>query len=298
MLVTSDFLTGVVTRFTADFDSIQAQTPVVWNVIGMEVPSGDKEYVQFNWVGAPPRVVPFRATYDIGKSYPHDYQVRVSPRGVILEIARDAFRRNPLNTIALHVNQLQEQAVRYYDEVLFAKLSAGFTENGFDGVTFYNASHTFGSSAAYDNVDTAALNADGVAFTIGYAAIMTAQDDQGRALGYIPSHLVYFPTNWAVAKRLLEAQAEAAGATNIFRGVVTGLPAPYLATPTEWHILAASGSLKPTALVVDEPIAFVAQVSPESDANFERRAVRVKVECQIAPAFGDPRLAWASDGTI
>lgn len=296
MIIDSDFVSGVNTVFAAIFDQVTAEVTQLWSQIAMTLDTADKKDAKLSWLGAPPRMRPFRGTLDEADVYPHNYTITNTPRGVMIGIDFDEFRYNSLDSVAVVIAQLAEQAASYYDEIVFGQLSSGFTGLSFDGDTFYSASHNYGASATHDNLDTADLATDATVYNTAWATINTAQDDHGRPLGAIPDVLVFHPTARKVPMQLLSAEV-ISQTSNVFAGEVKPLSAPWLTLPAEWHLLATGRTVKPIVLSIDLPAMFVAQDNPNSDSAFAQRKLRYKVECVIGSGFGDPRYAYGSDGS-
>lgn len=70
---------------------------------------------------------------------------------------------------------------------------------------------------------------DATNFNAAYAAMQGLKGDKGKVLGIRPKLLVVGPTQRAAALEIVEAERNAAGATNINRNAVDVLVSPYLA---------------------------------------------------------------------
>ena len=70
---------------------------------------------------------------------------------------------------------------------------------------------------------------DETAYAAARAAMMGFQSDEGRPLGISPTLLVVPPSLEAAALKLVQAENNAAGATNIYRNSAQVLVAPWLA---------------------------------------------------------------------
>lgn len=296
MIVTNDFVSGLLTSFEALFEQKRSEAPVQWNRVAREVDANDRKTVQFFGLGQAPTMRTFQGKYEVGEAFTHDYSVTPTRRGVIVEIEKDSLRYNPLSEVTAFVANLSEQAMFYYDQQIFAQMGGAFVSLSFDGVSFYNASHTFGNSAAFDNLSTAVLNSDGVEYNVLWAAINTAQGDHGVPMGYVPTDLVVHSNNRLTARKLLNSTVIGTD-TNVNQNDVKLVQTPRLPTTTEWHLV-AKGSDAPFLLVVDIEPTYSDQQSDDSDAVFNSEVVRFKIACKCATANGDPRRAAASDGTV
>ena len=112
----------------------------------------------------------------------------------------------------------------------FETLDSLDDENVFIRDAFYYGCRGRGSAGyglwqlAYGSVE--ALNEDN--YRAARRAIHEALGDEGRALGYRPTHLVYPPALDHDALTLLNAERNANGSTNVYRGTATGLMSPWL----------------------------------------------------------------------
>lgn len=70
---------------------------------------------------------------------------------------------------------------------------------------------------------------DEAGYQAARTAMMSMTGDNGRKLGLMPKLLIVGPSNEGAAKKLLIADANAAGATNIYKGTASLVVSPYLA---------------------------------------------------------------------
>ncbi len=69
---------------------------------------------------------------------------------------------------------------------------------------------------------------DATAYNTARAAMMSFKGDGGRPLGIMPNLLVVGPANEGAAREILQAERNAAGATNIWRGTAQMLVVPWI----------------------------------------------------------------------
>jgi phage major head subunit gpT-like protein len=302
MIVDSNFLAGVRTLFQATFDQVMGAEPTDWTKFVTVIDTDGKTKLTFNWLGAPPMMRPMGDTLIFGKAFPHDYTITVTENGVGIEVNEQTFMNDPLGTITLFVKNLMRQAAKYEMKIAAETLSDGFTLLSFDGLAFYKATHTYGDSATHDNLDSAVLAADGVAYQTGWQTVNSAEDDAGEPMGLVPDLLVAHSNNRTVVKRLLNAEftviTAGDGATsNVNKGDAEYIITPFLKTTTEWHLLATqSMDPKPVIFAEQMPKRFVPQDGLDSESAFTKNTYRYKVDNKIATGYGDPRSAYGSTG--
>lgn len=303
MIVDTQFLAGVRTTFKAVFDQVQTAALAsdaigAWQKFVTVIPSEGKKTVTFNWLGTPPMLRTIKGTIDFGKAFAHNYTINVTENGVGIEIGEADFMSDPLSSITLFVKSLFSQAAKYDMKISAEALSDGFTLLGFDGVSFYNAAHSYGDSATHDNLDTAVLTNLGTGpFMTAYIAINTAEGDDGEPLSLVPDTLIVHPTNLGIARQLLNATM-IANTSNVFTGMANLVVTPFLKTTTEWHLVVTELPIRPIIHVEQMPARFVAQDGLDSDSAFTQNVFRYKVDNKKSVGHGDPRSAYGSDGTV
>lgn len=306
MVVDKDFLAGVRTLFQATFDQIIGDSTPSWPKFATKIDTGGKATLTFNWLGTPPMLRTMKDTLTFGKAFPHDYTVTVTENGVGIEISESSFMSDPLGTISMFVRNMMRQAERYEDKVAAAALSDGFSTTlglGFDGAAFFADTHTFGDAANYDNKVATNLAADGVAYNLGWAAINTAQGDDGSPLGLVPTVLVVHSNGRLIARQMLNSTITTGGISNVLQGDVELVVSPWLTDTADtvlgnqWYLLSMSQEPGPIVLVEQMPKRFVASDGLDSDSAFEKNVYRYKVDNKLAVGYGDPRCAYGSTGT-
>lgn len=100
-----------------------------------------------------------------------------------------------------------------------------FMENQllFGATARYNAGFGFHQLAYGSKQSLTAVN-----YQAGRVALSTQYRPDGSALGVSATHLVVGPSNEAAALELLQAERDAAGATNVYRGTAKLVVSPYL----------------------------------------------------------------------
>lgn len=88
----------------------------------------------------------------------------------------------------------------------------------------YNAGFGFHQLAFGSKAELSAVN-----YEAARIALQTQFRPDGSPLGIRPTHLIVGPGNEAKARELLEAERNAAGATNLWRGTAALIVSPYLA---------------------------------------------------------------------
>ena len=299
-IVDQDFLDDFRTETDALFDKIFGEAPGTYTAFTTEIATS-KEINKMNWLGAPPMLQEFKGSTVFGKALTHDYTVIITEQAIGIEISKAQFRRDDTGTIALFIANFMVQAAKYREKTCHQTLSDGFDTDCFDGEFFYDTDHSFGGST-YNNLITTLLDSETTGnYEVAWTTINTALDDAGEPLGSVPDLLVVHPTRRVEARKLLHSELISDGTTsmsNVLKNDVDLLVSPWLNQDTdEWHLLAAGVPLKPVMLFVEQEPELLAQNNMDSDASIERGMFRYKIESAIKRGFGDPRLAYASNGS-
>lgn len=294
-IVDSDFLSGARTTFQALFDKNIGAEHVQWSKVATPIPA-DKSIYSANWLGAPPQLREFFGEIEIGKVFPHNYTLNLIEYGVAIEVKEMTFRQDGLGTVSVTIGNMTFQASRFYDKLVFEKMSDGFDTVCYDGQFFYDSDHSVGDAGTHNNVATATLAA--ASYQTGWQTINTAKDDAGEVMGWIPDLLAVHPNSRKLAKDLLAAQFTGGGNTNTLNGDAEILTAGQFKTTTEWHLMATAAPAKPMLLIEALPLRFVALDDMTSDHFFRAKAFLYKVEAEAVPGYGLFQQAYGSDGTV
>lgn len=119
----------------------------------------------------------------------------------------------------------------------------------YDGQYMVDTDHSEGNSGTQNNKLTSALSAttmnDGRVLMAGF------KDDQGQLLGLVPDLLVVPMALGSTARQIVNAELVSDGTTtisNIWKGVVEVLEAPFLTDTNNWYLIDTKEYLKPIIL--------------------------------------------------
>lgn len=107
--------------------------------------------------------------------------------------------------IAKKVAEMASQGAADKDKIAFDKLIAGFTDAGYDGVSFFSTAHPNGpAGGTQSNRGTSALTH--TTFDTARQAMRALRDENGRSLGVNPRVLMVGPKNERVANEIIAAE--------------------------------------------------------------------------------------------
>jgi len=172
------------------------------------------------------------------------------------------------------IMDLAQKAKDYdWDLGMTRLMTDGFSVAGLDGVSLFNAAHTWagsGYTTAQDNLTNEALDADAVA--TGVQAMMGFRGPDGGYLNVYPTHFVCATNLWATARTLFLNERDDAGASNELYGLFPKeniIVDPRL-TSGYWAMLDCSKPIKPVLKLKRTDVEFVAMTKVDDANVFER----------------------------
>ncbi len=167
---------------------------------------------------------------------------------------------------------LGERAKQAPDDLLVDMLQNGQNLAGYDGQSLFDTDHPVdvksgtGTQVNYTS-NGLALSATNWEFVRSRMAEF--KDDQGQPIGARPTILLVPPQLEGTARRILEAEHDAIGATNINRGTARVIVIPKLANQgTVWYALDTGNTLKPFIFQERERVRLTMQTDAKDDNVF------------------------------
>ena len=282
---------GLKTAFFQTF----GESPAQWDKVATIIPS-ERDTEQYAWLGALPGMREFRDERQPGDPKPYSYAIQNKTWESTLSVDRAALEDDQYGQIALRIRQMARVAKSHLDSIVFGLLATGFAAPGYDGVPFFG---THNQGAAQSNRGTDALSAASLQSAI--TAMMRFTDDQGRPAGTTPNVLVVPPELYWEATVLLTSalypdplsSASQDLAANPLRGILTLLPTPYLASPTDWFLLDTSRVVRAIVLQMRKEFEF-GSLEGSSENGFLRDQFLYGVRARYNAGFGDWRAAFGS----
>lgn len=201
------------------------------------------------------------------------------------------------------VDDMGQQAALWPDDLVFAALKAGETENSYDGVPFFSNSHSLGGRTL-DNLfaSTALTHAN-------YGTVREAMgeyvNESGDSLRVVPNLLVVPPALEQQALEIVKAQyvpevfgsnTAAATKTNVWANSAQVLVVPQLASAaggsdTSWYLLATGRPVKPLIFQERIPPQFARKTQLDDDSVFWDDKVYFGIRARGTAGFGPFWLA-------
>jgi phage major head subunit gpT-like protein len=299
MIVTSDFLAGLMTNFRAIFQTSLAEFDKeigLWKLIATIFPSvTDME--SYNWLGEVPQMSEWkdeRKVYGIGA---YTYSLRNKHFEATIGVDRDTLEDDKYGMISPRVKSLARRAILFYNQQVFSQLDDGGTLKAYDGTAFFADSRTIGASANIDNNlagdygSTTDLVRTGMRLAV--VAMRGFQDDRGVPMNLVPDTIVCSPTKeFIIREALLPAVAGTERPETAFFSAQRIIATPWIdAAVNYWYVLCTTAEVKPVILQNRKDPEFVAADDPKSDTVFDKRLFKYGVDSRFEVGYADPRTA-------
>lgn len=294
--------TGLLTRdarseFLNRFESMDALAN--YNQWATRIAS-TKDSENYRWLGTVPNMREWGTGRAAKGLRSESYDVTNLKYEATLEVDRDELADDQTGQIRVRVAELAQRAATHKDYLIGQLIANGATSgfNSYDGVTFFNASHTSGASGAQSNLTTTVAASDtsvpttaefGIALRLSIAAMMNFKDDQGEPMMLSQGGLVIaVPTAlYMVALEAVNATI-IANTTNVLAGVATVVSFPWLvntSTETYYYLLKTDGIVRPFIFQDREPIAFTS-LAEGSEEDFKREKFLYGVRARYRMTYG------------
>jgi len=268
--------------------------------------SSDETYT---WLGAAPTLKPWmNADADsqatggservISKLRSSSYVVKNLRWANGIEVDEQDFEDDKLGLIGMRVRSMAQAAAAHYVQLLIDLLTGGFSQNGYDAVPFFSATHPNGDAGTFDNLMTATLD-DSLAYDTAYKKMLSMKNENGDPAGVRPTHLVVGPDYRTTALALLVAEVGVSGASNVNANSAELIVSPRLsgAHAAKWFLLDLSKPIRPLVLQIRQPLLFVPMTRLDDEIRFLRGKFMMGVEGRHNAGYGLPQYAVGSNGS-
>ncbi len=240
-------------------------------------------------------------------SYNYTLEDKVYKAGMSVE--RKAMEDDQYGLLRLRVQGLADEAIRFWNELAFTGLDAGFTTLCYDGQYFFDTDHSEGISGSQSNTTSAALSDSSL--ETGRMTMRLFKNDKGKPRGVVPNCLVVGPKLERRASDLLGSDVvvvrigdgtAAAGATaatdysNYHKGKYILVVNEYI-TNFHWFICDTTKRLKPIIIQSREDV----PISPETDmldgASQIKEEYTFAVRGRFVQGYGPWQYAYGSSAS-
>lgn len=213
--------------FSTIFDMALVNTRVIYPEITTVIPNAGPQN-QFNWLGDVPVMQKWLGPRVINRLRAEKHTLTTDWYANGIELDYDDVNEDKLGIVRPRIEMLAEMGPKKIDAIALDMYNNGFAATlgtTYDGQFLFDIDHTAdgaGVGVSQSNLATGALSSAN--YNAAIAQMMGFVSTNGEPLEMIPDTLLAGPTNQLVIRQLLQAPANAAGATNVdyqtTRGIV------------------------------------------------------------------------------
>ncbi len=284
---------GIRANFFERFNEVNKQT--WWEQFTTRLPSKTKKET-YKFLGSVPPMRE-RGTGRVARGvFAESYDIEDIRYELTLEVDREDIEDDQTGQIRIRINEMAQRAAQHKDSALADLLKNGATAgfNSYDGVSFFNASHSSGKSGNQDNtLAPSATDKDApttaefrTALGSAIARLLGFLDDQGEPMSFGATGLVVVipPSMLITASEAINATL-VASTTNILSGAARIVAFPRLTATDTFYILKTDVAVRPFIFQDRKPIEFVAR-EQNSDEAFLRDKFLYGVRARYRITYG------------
>jgi phage major head subunit gpT-like protein len=226
---------------------------------------------KYAWLGSMPGMQEFVDERKPQGMQEFNYTIEDKVFEASIAVDRKAIEDDQYDLIRLRIRDLAQRVADHQHRMTVEALASGFTVSGYDGVSFFNATHPVGDGTTYSNRGTSALDATSLSSAINQ--MMLVPNDRQEPMGIVPDLLVVGPKNQWTATELVESPVvvykgnvtDTSSSTpykNVFDGKLKVVVSPFLRGTSDdyWFLLDTTRAVR--ALILqqrsDVPVEFSA----------------------------------------
>lgn len=262
------------TTLVAEFINGYEGAPLIYPEMCTPVPSTSKNNTYPLRAGIP-QMREWTGERNYNAIAAHSYIIENKHYELTMSVDADDIKDHSYGGALLDARMLGDRGKTHPDVLLQTILQTGQSIPCFDGQNFFDTAHYVNVKNKTGSQRNYYASGSGKTLTATtweeVRGIMGAfQDDAGEPIGVRPTHVAVAPSNEGVARRIFEAEKDAAGASNVNYKTAKVIVHPRLANnPTEWYALDLSGPIKPFIFQMREAMRFV-MMTDVTDENVFR----------------------------
>lgn len=265
----------------------------------MLVPSTTKEN-DYSWLSRFPKMREWIGEKAVKALAAFNYTLRNKDWEATIEVERNDIEDDQILGYKLQAQGAGQSAAELPGDIVFALLSAGFTNLCYDGQPFFDTDHLM-NGVSVSNKGTKKLDITSLAGAkASYGAARTAmrqfKDDEGGSLKIRPTLLVVPPTLEDDANYLMTADRFPDNTPNPYKGTAEVLVVPELTSDTAWFLLDTSKPVKPLIYQERKKPVFVEQTDMSSPIVFMQAKFLFGAEARANGGYGFWQMAYGSTG--
>ena len=248
--------------------------------------------VDYRWLGDMPKMREWVGDRTFSELSANKYVITKKNWESSVKVDRDDIVYDNLGIVKPQIQAMAQECVEHYNELVFELLEQN--SECFDGKAFFAENHVVGT-ATFKNSLKLPLTQENL--LKARAEMRGLTNEHGKPLMIRPNLLVIPPELEVDALKILKADTLANGESNITKGLCEFMVCDRLSDGKSWYLFDTTRTLKPLILQINKAPEFVAQDSPDSDANFMRREFRYGVDTEDNAGYGLWQMALKSKPT-
>ncbi len=235
---------------------------------------------RYAWLGSTPTMNEFVDERKPSGMTEYSYAIEDKTFEASIAVDRKAVEDDQYDLIRLRVRELADRVAEHQHKLCVEALANGFTDEGYDGLSFFNSAHPTFPGGTYSNQTSTALDATTISSAV--SSMMLVPDDRGEPLGVVPDTLLVGPKLQWSAIELIESPVvvykgngvDSVPSTpykNAFQGKLKLVVSPYLREDFEdyWFLMDTSRAMRGIILQQrsDVPVEFTAMDSGNSSES-------------------------------
>lgn len=309
-VVSSDFLTAVLTNFRALFNrDFQAAMGLQgWRDLVIPIDSAG-EIETYEWFGTVPQVEDVTHGQVSLNSLPeYNFSITNKEYQVAIEVSRAALERDRLNLISPRVSQLAEEHARHPGQLIFNLVVDNAT--AYDGSAYFANTRTIGNGANIDNILTGSgtsISQIQTDLAAARAQMRLFQDDQGRPMNLIGNAIMVPPglefTMWQALNRNSGDNVNTPAMPVTDGGIFsasgyTVITNPYLTDANDWYLWHIGGPMRrPFILQTEKRPVLESDTDPNTRESILKRNFLYSSYGRYNVGFTDPRFGVKTTNT-
>lgn len=297
MIITSSALRalnkGLQTLYTDAYHGA-GQTPRIGS-FAMRTSSASAEEL-YAWLGSMPGMKEILGDIKIQNLVDQNYAIKNKEFELTIGVKRVDLERDRAGIYNPLFTAMGVSARNHPDELLFARLEAGFTTTCYTGKNFFDANHEpEAGGQKFTNNSVLVLNADN--FATLRARLKSRKNAKGKSMN-LGSDLVLVvpPALEVMGRSIVVADTVPNGGTNVNKGTARLEVSSLITSDTAWFLLDLGQPIKPFIYQVEKETQFHSLTDLNSERLMLQREFLYQAEGRYNVGYGLPELAEGSTG--
>jgi phage major head subunit gpT-like protein len=300
VIINAENLASLRRNFRALAYESLARVDLQWRNIAMLAPSNTGSNT-YGWLADVPGMKEWVDEREIKNLSESSYNIRNRDFELTVAVHENDIADDNLGVYTPMFQMLGEEVAYHRDQLVFDVLRDGFTQLGYDGVTFFATNHKVGKANVSNR---SALPLTAANFETALAQMQQMRNAAGRPMrlflgtGERAPLLVVGPTLRSTAESIVAMRTLAAGGDNPNYQKARLLVVPELsgASANHWFLLETSRAVKPLILQVRTEPRFTALDRPTDENVFTRKEYVYGFDDRKNAGYAFWQLAYGSTG--